>query len=262
MTARAIWNATLDLGAVQIPVKLYSAVQSRGVHFRLLHAADRVPVRQQMVDPQAEREVPGREVQWGLEVEEGRMVLLSPEELEAAEPEASRAIEVVRFVPRAAIDVAWYRRPYFLGPDGSAADCAALAEALRESGRLGIARWVMRKERYFGALGARDGQLELLALHDAAEVVPAAELARPAAPAASKQERELARQLVEALEGPFDPAELKDEYRERVLELVAAKQRGRSFRVKEPLPRRASGDLGEVLRRSIRAAKGRRRAAA
>ena len=262
MAARAIWKATLDLGKVRLPVKLHAAVEDRGIHFRLLHAADRVPVRQQLVDPRSDREVPSAKVRRGLELEEGRFVLLRAQELEAARPKPSREIEITRFVPRSAVDVAWYKRPYFLSPDGSAPDCAALVEALRASDRYGIARWVMRGDRYFGALAWRDDQLQLVALHDAAEVVSARDLARPVAAAASAQERKLAEQLIAMLDVPFDPADLRDEYRERVEKLIAAKRRGRRFAVKESLPRRSKGELDDALRRSIRAAKGRQHAAA
>jgi DNA end-binding protein Ku len=262
VTARALWKATLEVGELSLPVKLYSAVADRGVHFRLLHAEDHVPVRQQLVDPRDGREVPREDVRWGLEVEDGRLVALDGEELEKARPEPSREIEVLRFVPRAALDLAWYRRPYFLGPDGSAADCAALVEVLRASDRCGIARWVLRGDRHFGALGWRDDQLQLVELHDAAEVVSAAELAHPRSAPASAQERELAEQLVAMLDAEFDPSELRDEHRERVEKLIAAKRKGRSYAVDEPLPRPSRGELGQILRRSIRAAKAKRRAAA
>jgi DNA end-binding protein Ku len=260
--ARAMWKASLELGEVRLPVKLYAAAEDRDVHFRLLHAADRVPVRQRMVDPRDGREVPSEEVRRGVELEEGRFVLLRPEELRRLEPKASRAIEVTRFVPRDALDLAWYSRPYLLGPDRSSADYFALAKALEASGKRGIARWVMRRQRYFGALAVRDGYLALIALHSADEVVAAEQLPRPAAATLSKGERKLAEQLLATLDAAFDPNELRDEYRERVEKLIEAKRKGRSFKVKEAPAPRVGGDLGEALRRSLRAARGGRRAAA
>jgi DNA end-binding protein Ku len=215
-----------------------------------------------MVDPDTGREVAPDEVCRGVEVEEGVLVVIRPEELDAVQPEPSRSIEVTRVLPKGAVDVAWYERPYYLGPDGSSTDYFALAKALEDAGRVGIARWVMRGQQRFGALAPHDGRLALIALRAADEVVPADALQRPSGPAIPAGERKLGEQLVAALEGRFDPAELRDEYRERVEKLVAAKRRGRRFAVKEaPLPR-AGGDLGQALRRSLAAAKARDRAAA
>jgi DNA end-binding protein Ku len=257
-----MWKASLRLGRLAVPVKLYAAVSEQKVHFRLLHAEDRVPVQQQMVDPRSGEEVAGDEVRRGVELEDGRYVLLSDEELEGFEPEASREIEVLRCVPADAIDVAWYARPYWLGPDGASADYFALARALAASGRRGVARWVMRGRRHFGALAAHGEHLALISLHDASEVIPAGELARPAGKPITAGERKLAEQLVATLDADFDPAELRDEHRERVRALVKAKAAGRRFTPKEAPAPRESGDLAAALRKSLGAAKGRGRAAA
>jgi DNA end-binding protein Ku len=261
--ARAIWTASLQLGELELPVKLFAAVEDRDVHFRLVHAVDCVPVKQRMVDPRDGREVPPDEIRRGVEVEEGVFVIMRPEELEAAEPESSRAIEITRFVPEDAIDAGWYSRPYYLAPDGSERDYFALAEALRRSGRRGIARFVLRGKRQFGALAPRGEHLALIALHAASEVVPVDALARPPQGAPiSKAERKLAEQLVAALDAPFDPASLRDEYRERVEKLIRAKLEGGRFEVKEPPPPGIPEDLGDALKRSVRTVKGGRRAAA
>jgi DNA end-binding protein Ku len=260
--ARAMWKASLELGDVRVPVKLYAGVDDRRVHFRLLHAKDRAPVRQRMIDPRDEREVPSEEVRRGVELEEGLFVVLRGEELASVQPEASRRLELLRFVPPAAIDLSWYSRPYFLGPDGSDADYFALAEALRASERRGIARWVMRGQRHLGVLAPHGDHLALVALHAAGEVVAADRLARPGGSAVSAGERKLAEQLLATLDAPFDPADLRDEHRERVEKLIEAKREGRTFAVTEAAPPRARGDLGDVLRRSLAAARERRRAAA
>ena len=243
-------------------MKLYGAVEERKIHFRLLHAKDRVPVVQRMVDPRSDEEVPADEIRRGIELEEGVFVVVAPEEWESAQPEASRAIEVTRVVPRDALDIAWFERPYYLGPDGASADYFALAKVLAESAQIGIARWVMRGKQYFGALEPREAHLALIALRSADEVVTPEALARPMGPPISTSERELGEQLIAALEGRFDPSALRDEYRERVEKLIAAKRRGRRYAVKEAAPPRAGGDLGSALRRSLQAARGGRRAAA
>lgn len=252
---RAMWKAALQLGDEQVPVKLYAAVEDRGVHFRLLHAADQVPVVQRMVDPGTGAEVGAHDVRRAVELDRGVFVVLKAEELSRWEPKASRAIEVTRFVPRDRIDLAWFSRPYMLGPDGQGDDYFALARALEQADRLGVARWVMRGKRYFGALGTREGRLALIALRSADEVVAAEQLRAPQAPEVRKTERDLAEQLVSALDAPFEPTALRDEHRARVRELVEAKAEGRSVRrVQEPAPR-PSGDLAQALRASLKAAR-------
>jgi DNA end-binding protein Ku len=258
--ARAIWKASLDFEDVRLPVKLYAAAEDRDVHFRLLHARDGVPVRQRMVDRSTGEEVSQEDAQRGLELERGLFVVMTPRDVAAVTPKPSRSIELVRFVPPPALDSSWYQRPYFLGPDGSDQDYAALLRALGESGLCGIARWTMRGRRYFGALEARETHLALIAMRSAGEHVAAPALPEPDK-SIRESERALAKQLVSALEGPFEPGSLRDEYRERVLALVKAKAKGRSYRPrKETLPSEV-GDLQRALKQSLRASRGKRRAA-
>ena len=251
-----MWKASLDLGDVQVPVKLYAAIEDRDIHFRLLHAKDAVPVRQRLVDPRTGEEIAPEAVQRGVALEPGIFVVMKDEELAAAHGEPSRTIEVMRFVPRGAIDAAWYSRPYFLGPDGSASEYGALLAAMRDSEVVGVARWAMRGKRYFGALEARDSHLALIAMHAAEEVVSAAQLDAPNGAPVREAERALADQLVAALEGTFDPAEVRDGYRERVLALIDAKEKGRPPR---PVAREAAPgavtDLSRALKQSIQRAR-------
>ena len=136
-----MWKASLDLGGdVQVAVKSYAAIEDRDLHFRLLHAKDAVPVRQRVVEPRSGEEVAPESVQRGVALEPGIFVVMNDDELAAAGAEPSRTIDVMRFVPRGAIDAAWYSRPYFLGPDGSAGDYGALLAAIRDGQVLGIAR--------------------------------------------------------------------------------------------------------------------------
>jgi DNA end-binding protein Ku len=185
-------------------------------------------------------------------------VVLSAEELARETPKASRAIEVLRCVPRGAIDPAWWNRPYLLGPDGREDGYYALAQALEDAGRFGVARWVMRGKRYAGGLVPREGRLALVTLQPAEAVVAAEQLAKPESPPVRKGERELAEQLVAALDAPFEPAELRDEHRERLLELVAAKAAGKKPRLEPVAAKRPTDDLTRALRESLRAARERR----
>ena len=250
-----MWKAALFIGRESLPVKLYSAVEDRGVHFRLLHRKDHLPVEQRMVDPQSGEEVETKDIVRGIEIDRGLFVMLTDEELKKFAPKASRGIEVMRFVPRSAIDPSYYYRPYFLGPDGAQRDYFALAQALGTEDRVGIVRWVMRNKRYVGALLAHDSHLALVAMHLADEVIPADQLTRPGGPAPKPEEKKLAEQLVSALDAEFDPNLLRDEYRERVMALVQAKARGKKLKMPdEKLPRQVS-DLTAALKRSVRTAK-------
>src|SRR5690554_4922940 len=116
MAARAMWKGVIGLGE-GVPVKLYSAVEDRDVHFRLLHESDRVPVRQQLVNPDTDEVVPYEDTRRGLATDDGELVVFEGDELDALEPEASRDIEVLAFLPHEEIDHRWYLRPYYLGPD-------------------------------------------------------------------------------------------------------------------------------------------------
>ena len=260
--ARAMWRATVGLGKVGVPVKLYAAAEDRDVHFRLVHREDLTPVAQRMVDPETGDEVASEDVKRGLEIERGLFVVLDEDERAALEPKASRAIEVTRFVPREAIDLSYYDRPYYLGPDGAIDDYFALVEAIAASGRVGVARWVLRKRRNFGVLEVRDGHLALVSLRSSDEVVAAASLPDAGDAPVRPAERSLAEQLITALDGPFDPKELQDDYRDRVLAFIAAKAKGKKPKaVRERMPRKTTGDLASVLKKSIAAAKKARRAA-
>jgi DNA end-binding protein Ku len=239
---------------VEVPVKLYSAVQPRDVRFRLLHDTNKEPLEQHMVDPETEDVVEYREVRRGYPTDDGRIVILDPEELDELAPEPSRAIELMRFVPNAAIDPRWYDRPYWLGPDGDEESYFALAAALEDGGRTGVANWVMRRKQYHGALRAVDGYRSLVTLRNAGEVVSASGLEAPNGRALDARELKMAEQLVDALTGEFEPEQYKDEYRERVHELVEAKAKGRKLpkkRAKRKKP--ADESLAEVLEKSLRA---------
>ena len=256
MAARAIWKGVIRFGRVEVPVKLYSAVQDRKVRFRLLDARDLTPVEQRMVDPGTGKEVPAKSVQKGFATGDGRFVVLDEEELEALEPEPSRDIRVTRFVDPTAISQQWYERPYYLGPDGDGAAYFALAAALAKEGKEGVARWVMRNKEYVGALVPEGDYLSLVTLRHAGEVVEASELPAPGGRAPEPQEIRMAEQLVDALSGDFDPKAFEDEYRERVLELVEAKAKGKAVDIRTYRRKAARDeDLGDALEKSLQAAR-------
>ena len=260
MAARAIWKGELKLASAKVPVKLYSAVKDQTVRFHILDETSKTRVKQHMVDDR-DKEVENEVIQKGFEVEPGTFVILDKEELEKLEPEASREIELSSFVPPKSIPPEYYDRPYYLAPDGDASAYFALAEALQNKEREGVARWVMRKQPYVGALRAEDDHLILFTLRHAEEVLSAKDLPRPAGRAPEKKELAMAKQLVELLKGEFDPKQFKNEYRERVIEFVEKKAKGHKPRLHLVKTKKKTTSLDKVLSKSIEALKKQKKAA-
>jgi DNA end-binding protein Ku len=261
MPARAIWKGELKLNSTKVPVKLYAAVQDQTVRFHILDEKSKTRVKQHMVEPDSGKEVANEEIQKGFEVEPGTFVILDKEELAKLEPEGSREIEITQFVPPSQIPPEYFDRPYYLGPDGDQAAYFAFAEALRKKEREGVARWVMRKQPYVGAVCAVDDYLMLFTLRNAEEVVSAKDLPKPSGRAPDKKELAMATQLVDLLKGEFDPKEFKDEYRERVMEFVEKKAKGHKPKLHLVKSKRKTAALDKVLSKSIEALKKQKKAA-
>ena len=261
MAARPIWKSELKIGSTKIPVKLYSAVKDRTVRFHLLDDRHLMRIKQHMVDPDNGEEVSNEEIQKGYEVEPGKFVILTDEDLEGLKPEPSREIEIAEFVPPEQISQQWYERPYYLGPDGDEKSYFALGEALANRKREGVAHWVMRNKAYVGALRSQDGYLILVTLRNADEVISVQDLPRPAGPAPTQKELSMAKHLVSMLEGEFNPADYKDEYRERVMEFIERKAKGHGPKLRAVRSKRKTGSLDSLLAKSLESLKKGKRAA-
>lgn len=261
MAGRAIWKGKLQIGATTIPVKLYSAVVDRTVRFHILDDRHLMRVKQHMVSPDSGEEVTNQEIQKGYEIEPGKFVILSDEDLQSLEPKPSREIEVSEFVPPESINQQWYERPYYLGPDGDVEAYFALAEALDNHKREGIAHWVMRNKPYIGALRSQDGYLVLVTLRNANEVISARELPKPAGRAPSAKELNMAKQLVGMLEGEFNAEEFEDKYRKRVMEFIERKAKGHAPKLRAVKTKRKTTSLDSVLAKSLESLKKEKRAA-
>lgn len=261
MAARAIWKGQLKIGTTKVPVKLYSAVQDRTVRFNILDDRHKMRVKQHMIDPDSGEEVPTEEIQKGYEIEPGRFVILTESELEALQPSPSRDIEIEEFVDEDKISQQWFERPYYLGPDDGDKEYFALAEALKKQKKEGIAHWVMRNKYYSGVLRSIDDYLYLSTLRDAKEVISARDLAKPSGAAPTQKELAMAKQLVEMLRGDFNPADYKDEYRERVEKFIEQKAKGRAPRLHAVKTKRKSDNLGAALEKSLASLKKGKRAA-
>ena len=261
MAARAIWKGELKIGSTKIPVKLYSGVVDRAVRFHILDDKHLMRVKQHMVNPDNGDEVSNEEIQKGYEIEPGRFVILTEEDLAGLEPKPSREIDIMEFVPPEAISQQWYERPYYLAPDGDEKAYFALVEALKNRNREGIAHWVMRNKAYVGALRAEGDYLLLFTLRNAEEVISARDLPKPAGRAPTQKEINMAKQLVGLLAGEFNAQDYKDEYRQRVMEFIEHKAKGKAPRLHAVKTKRKAASLDSVLEKSLRSLGKEKRAA-
>jgi DNA end-binding protein Ku len=255
MAARAIWKGMIQLEGMRVPVKLYSAVQDRDVHFTLLDRKRHTRVEQRMVKPESDEAVPYEQIRRGY-LSDGNYVMLAKEELAQLAPKPSRDIEVTRFVSCDELGPEWFVRPYYLGPDGAQESYFALQRALAEEGREGIARWVMRGVEYHGVLRPQGSHLMLVTLRHPDEVVATGDIPLPSGRAHNEKEAKMAEQLVLAFSDEFDPAQYQNEHRERLLALVKAKASGKRMRLAPVSEKRAAPDLTAALRKSLLAAHG------
>jgi len=255
MAARAIWKGAISFEGFRQPIKLYSAIEDRSVHFHLLHDNDFVRLKQRMANPDSGKTVAYEDSRRGFEVEPGVLVVFDDDDLVDLEPPASREVEILSFIDGAALGHRWYDRPYWLGPDGRAETYFALSDVLAHGNLAGIARWVMRKKRYVGALIPRDGYLALVTLRHFGDVIEVDAFEAPSGRALEKNELDLAGKLISALESDFEPDDFRDEHRDRVMALIEAKRKGETVEVnacEEPVP---SESLEESLRASLTAAR-------
>lgn len=258
MAARAIWKGHLVLGEHEVPVKFYSAIEEQKIHFRLLHERDAAPVEQQIVRKDTGKEVEKDERRKAYPLSRETAVILQPEDLESLEPPESREIHLCRFVDSALLSDQWYDRPYYLGPDADDDSYFAFAEALGKKKVVGIARWVMRKKRYLGAIHLNDGYLMISTLRRAEQVLSFSnvEVTKPNTP--QESELKLAEQLVSSISGDFEPQLWQDEYRKRVHELIEAKLRGKKVTPIKRKPKAPEASLADALKASLAQAREKR----
>lgn len=255
MMARALWKGQLMLGKHEVPVKLYSAIEDRKVHFRLLHEKDAAPVEQHIVRKDTGKDVPKEDRRKAYALTRETAVILQPEDLQKLEPPESREIQLCRFVPAALLNDQWYDRPYYLGPDGDEDSYFALVEALERKKVLGIARWVMRKKRYLGALSLMNGHLIMTTLRRAEQVLSFSNVEPTKASSPQESELKLAEQLVSSITGDFEPEQWQDEYRKRVQQLIDAKVRGKKLVPLKPKRKAPEMSLADTLKASLAASK-------
>jgi len=232
---RAIWSGAISFGLVNVPVKMYSATSPKTVRFHQLSSKTGARIRQKRVDPSTGDEVAFEDIVKGYELSPDRYVLVEPEELDSLDPKATKTIDIEEFVDLADIDPIYYDHSYYLAPaTGGAKAYRLLLEAMREAGKVAIGRLVIRSKQQLCALRPSDGVMALSTMLFGDEVLSPDrldELDAIGEAEATKRELTMAQQLIESLSADFDPGKFKDEYRERVLQLIERKAAGEEIAV-------------------------------
>src|SRR3984893_18420457 len=255
---RAIWSGAISFGLVNVPVKLYSATSPKTVRFHQISSKTGARVRQKRVDPSTGDEVPFEEIVKGYELSPDRYVLISPEELDALDPKATKTIDIEDFVDLEDIDPIYYDPSYYLAPTATGAKpYRLLLDAMREAGKVGIGRFVLRSKQQLVALRPTGNVLTLSTMLFGDEVLSPDrldELDAVSESEASKRELAMAQQLIDSLSSEFDPSKYRDDYRERVLALIERKANGEEIAV-QPEAEEPEGapDLMAALEASLAA---------
>jgi DNA end-binding protein Ku len=263
--ARPIWRGSLSFGLVAIPVQLHTAVRENRPHFRLLHAKDKSPIKYERVCQRDGTPVAWEDLVKGYEYQKGRYVVLTKEDFKAAAVEKDRRVQVSDFVPAEAIDDRYFDQPYYLAPDkGGEHAYAVFHQALRETGRIGIGKVVLRERQHLVAVESIDDRLVLTMLRFANEVVEAPEMPEVDRVKVAPKELKLAQDLIEALAGEWQPEQYKDDYQENLQEVINSKLKGETIELEaDDRPMRADViDLAERLRASLKAAESSRKSGA
>jgi DNA end-binding protein Ku len=256
--ARAIWSGAISFGLVNVPVKLYTATSPKTVRFNQLSSKTGARIRQKRVDPTTDEEVPYEDIVKGYEITPDRYVTITNEELEALDPKATRTVDIEEFVDLVEIDPIYYDHNYYLAPTaGGAKAYRLLLDAMREAGKVGIGKVVLRSKQQLCALRPTGDVLALTTMLWGDEVLSPDrldEIGEIEEAQATDRELKMAEQLIDSLSAEFEPTKFHDEYREQVLALIEAKANGEEIaaapQVEEPA---AAPDLMAALEASLAA---------
>jgi DNA end-binding protein Ku len=250
---RSIWNGTISVGLAHVPIKLYSATESKTVSFHEVHLNDGARLEHKRLCAKEGKEVPFKEVVKGFEVAPDEFVVLTKEEVAAAAGARGKVIEIEDFVPDDQIDPVFFERTYYVGSRDDGDAYRVFHEALKQTARVGIGRFTFHNREYLAAVRPLDDVLALHTMRFHDEVVRGDELEveRPAK-GPSEQEVEMAARLVDSLYREFDPTDYEDSYREAVLELIERKAKGEAVEVEAEEPQEETSDLMAALQASLK----------
>ena len=261
---RSLWTGSLSFGLVNVPVQLVSAVRDMDLHFRQLHEKDKVPVETQRWCSEEEKEVPFESVTRSYELDNGKVVLVSDEDLEAVEPRKTRTIDIEQFVDLADVDPIYFDHPYWLVPagddEGATRAYKLLLGVMEKTDHAALGRFVMRAKEHLAIVRARDGALTLTTMrfHDEVRAASAVPSATGKATKPSKKELDAAVALIEALADDWDPEKHEDRYRKRLQKVVNKKRKGQTIEIDEGDGDEQPGavtDLMAALEKSLEKAK-------
>ncbi len=250
---RSLWNGTITFGVIAVPVKLYTATESKTVRFREVHLDDEAKIEHRRFCSKEDKEVDYDDVVKGYEVREGQYVVLTKEEIEAAAGDRAHVIALDAFVEDEAIDPVFYEKTYYLGAGDAGTDAYRLLhDALDATGRAGLGRFTFHNREYLAAVRSLDGVLALHTMRFADELVPGKEIEfDPPSRKPSEKEIEMAGKLVDSLHEKFDPGKRKDTYRAAVLEMIERKAAGKKPRKPKEKPPEETPDLMAALEASL-----------
>jgi DNA end-binding protein Ku len=261
---RSIWNGTIAFGLISVPVKVFSATESKTVRFQEVHLEDGARIEHRRICPNEGKQVDYDDIVKGFEVRKGEWVELTDDEIAAAAGSQSRVVDVDHFVPADDIDPVFYERTYYLGAQDRGDDAyALLLAALEKSGRAGVGRWVFHNRERTVLVRAHGDVLAMHTMRFADELADPGdfELGRVNRKPTAR-EIEMASALVDGLHADFDPADYKDSYRRAVLKLIDRKAAGKEIELPEEPEPEPSDDLAAALEASIgKKRKGKRRSA-
>jgi DNA end-binding protein Ku len=250
---RSIWNGTISVGLAHVPVKLYSATESKTVSFHEVHLKDGARLEHKRICSKEGEEVPYKEVVKGFEVGADEFVVLEKDEVAAAAGSRGKVIEIEEFVPDDEIDPVFYEKTYYVGCRDEGEAYRVFHEALKQTAQVGIGRFTFHNREYLAAVRALDDVLALHTMRFHDEIVRGDELdVETPGKGASKQEVEMASQLVDSLHREFGPSEYDDSYREAVLELIDRKAKGEEIEARAEEPEEETDDLMAALQASLK----------
>ena len=253
---RSLWKGSISFGLVNVPIRLFTAEQSKDVHFNQLQESTGARIRYKKVSEKTGREVDSDEIVSAYELDDGGYVTLTSEELGAVQPERTHSIDIEDFVELGEIDPVHFQTSYWISPEdnaGAKKAYALLRDAMARSGRVAIGRFVLRTKPHLVAIRATDGALVLHTMLFPDEVVAAKDVTGlPVKVKADKREVDAAMRLVDSLTVEWDPKRYRDDYRETLLDMIETKAKGEEIVVPEEPERKAEVvDLMAALEASL-----------
>jgi DNA end-binding protein Ku len=254
---RAIWSGAISFGLVNVPVRMFSAIQENDLRFHMVREKDGSRIGYEKVAKKDGKPVDDDDIVKAYETDKGKLVYMTDEDFEAAQTKGYHSIDVSDFVPYEQIDPIYFEHTYYLGPqEGAEKVYALLVRALERSGLVGIGTFVMRQRQQLGCLRVREGALTLEKLFFADEVRDPGNITPSKRIKVEKRELQMATELIDRFSGDFDPSKYEDTYRAALLKVIRQKEKGKEIKVPERQEPSTPDDLMEALRASLDQAKG------